>query len=198
MHAMSKPHTFKVTDAVYCVMRRSYFTCSYLVIRSDGVVAVDAGMKSTGSEMLSALGELGRSSADVRAILITHWHNDHAAGASVLARLSGADVYYSDQDARHLTRQAASTGLRGRLSAIVPETGPLVLLKGLLGNAPQQAVEATRFVRGGDTVAGEFEVLEMPATPPAISATSIVRRARSSLATRSPSSPDGCASWHVR
>ena len=160
---MSKPYTFNVTDGVYCVMRRSYFTCSYLIEAGGGsLVAVDAGMKSTGSEMLQAIDELGRRPADVKAILLTHWHNDHAAGASVLAELSGADVYYSAREADHLTRRAAAAGLRGRLSAAVPETGPLVLLKGLLGNAPQQAVEATRFVNGGDVVADDFDVIETP------------------------------------
>ena len=160
---MSHPHTFPVTASVFCVMRRSYFTCSYLVVMPDGgLVAVDAGMKSSGSEMLHAIAELGRRPGDVRAILLTHWHNDHAAGAGELARLSGADVYYSAREAGHLTRQKATAGLRGRLSAVVPETGPLVLLKGLLGNAPQQAVEATRLVAGGDVAAGEFEVIETP------------------------------------
>lgn len=158
---MSKPHTFEVTTGVYCIMRRSYFTCSYLVDTTGGLVAVDAGMKSTGSEMLSAISEIGRRPTDVRAILLTHWHNDHAAGASMLAEMSGADVFYSSTESPHLTRHVASTGVRGRLSALVPETGPLVLLKGLLGNAPEEPVEATRFVRDGDTVEG-FDVLETP------------------------------------
>lgn len=159
---MSKPTVFEVADGVYCVMRRSYFTCSYLVVTPAGLVAVDAGMKSSGTEMLRAIDELGRNVAEVRAILLTHWHNDHAAGASALAELSGAEVYYSAREARHLTRETASSGLRGRLSSIVPETGPMVLLKGLLGNAPQQPVEATQWIKGGETVANDFDVMETP------------------------------------
>jgi glyoxylase-like metal-dependent hydrolase (beta-lactamase superfamily II) len=143
-------------------MRKSYFTCSYLVDTDNGLFAIDAGMKSTGSEMLSAIVAIGRKPSDVRGILLTHWHNDHAAGASVLANMSGADVCYSGVEADHLTRRVASTGIRGRISAIVPETGPLVLLKGLLGNAPQQAVEATRFVHGGETLFDEFEAIDTP------------------------------------
>ena len=159
---MSAPRVFKVTDGVYCVMRRSYFTCSYFVVRDDGLVAIDAGMKSSGTEMLEAIQQLHAKPTDVLAILLTHWHNDHAAGAMVLAKLSGASVYYSASEAGHLTRKTAATGLRATLSALVPETGPLVLLKGLLGNAPQQAVEATRFVQGGDVVADDFEVIDTP------------------------------------
>jgi glyoxylase-like metal-dependent hydrolase (beta-lactamase superfamily II) len=144
-------------------MRRSYFTCSYLVETPDRrLIAIDAGMKSTGSEMLHAIADLGRSPADVAAILLTHWHNDHAAGAAVLARMSGAPVYYSAKEADHMTRKAAAGGLRGRLSAMVPETGVLVLLKGLLGNAPQQPVDATHYVHDNDIIADEFLAIETP------------------------------------
>lgn len=160
---MSHPRTFVVCPGVWCVMRRSYFTCSYLVaLKSGGLAAIDAGMKSTGSEMLNAIADIGRQPQDVRAILLTHWHNDHAAGAAELGRMSGADVFYSAVEADHLTRRAASRGLRGWLSARIPETGPLVLFKGVLGNAPQQAVEATRFIRGGEQVLDEFEAIDTP------------------------------------
>ena len=158
---MSKPHVFTVTPGVHCVMRRSYFTNCYLIETTAGLVAIDAGMKSNGSEMLAAISQLGRLPKDVCTILLTHWHNDHAAGASELARLSGADVYYSAREAGHLTRSVAAVGFRGRLAAAVPESGPLVLLKGLLGNAPQRAVEATRFVRPGESIQG-FIVIDTP------------------------------------
>jgi glyoxylase-like metal-dependent hydrolase (beta-lactamase superfamily II) len=160
--AMSRPYTFQVAQGVYCVMRRSYFTNCYLVDRPDGVVAIDAGMKSNGSEVFAALEEIGRRPENVTAVLLTHWHNDHAAGASALAAVSHAPVFYSAAEADHLTRRAASTGLRAALSAHIPETGPLVLFKGLLGNAPQEAVEASRYIRGGEVVANDFEAIDTP------------------------------------
>jgi glyoxylase-like metal-dependent hydrolase (beta-lactamase superfamily II) len=157
------PRVFQVCDRVYCVMRRSYFTCSYLVtMPHGGLVAVDAGMKSHGNDILAAIRQLRRSPGDVKAVLLTHWHNDHSAGAHELAELAGAEIYYSATEADHLTRRAAATGLRGRISAHIPETGPLVLLKGLLGNAPQQPVAATQFITGGETVCGEFEAIATP------------------------------------
>lgn len=159
---MSLPRLFEVTSGVFCVMRRSYFTCSYLVQTDSSLVAIDAGFKSNGTEMLHAISELGRQPKDVAAILLTHWHNDHAAGAGELAKLSGADVYYSAREAAHFKRENASGGLRGRISAAVPENGPLVLLKGVLGNAPQQPVQATRLVSRGDVISDGFEVLETP------------------------------------
>jgi len=44
----------------------------------------------------------------------------------------------------------------------IPEIGPLVLLKGLLGNAVPRAVEATEFVRDGEYLLGEFTVIGTP------------------------------------
>ena len=163
MRPMPHPRTFRVTEGVYCVMRRSYFTCSYLVVTpGDGVVAVDAGMKSSGRDMLHALREIGRTPKDVSAILLTHWHNDHTAGACELAEASGASVFYHQSEADYLTRRTASHGLKRVLSNVVPETGPFVLFKGLLENAPARGVAATRHVADGDVVAGGFEVVETP------------------------------------
>jgi len=159
---MIGPHTFRVTNNVWCVTRRSYFTNSYFVATTSGLVAIDAGMKSSGGDMLAALKEIGRVPADIRAILVTHWHNDHAAGAAELAESTQAPVYYHATEAPHLTRVKAFAGMRGAISALVPETGPLVLIKGLLGNAPQRAVTATTFIADGETVAEEFLVLETP------------------------------------
>jgi len=151
-----------VTDDVYCVMRRSYFTNSYLVISPAGIVAIDAGMKSVGGDVLAALHDLGRSPTEVKAILVTHWHNDHAAGAAELAEATHAPVYYHSIEAPHLTRVKAFAGIRGAISSLVPETGPMVLLKGLLGNAPQRAVQATHFVVDGERILSDFEVIETP------------------------------------
>ena len=159
---MGLPHTFPVTAGIWCVMRRSYFTNSYFVASGGGLIAIDAGMKSSGGDMLAALGELGRSPRDVRAILVTHWHNDHAAGAAELAEVTGAPIYYHLTEAPHLSRIKASAGLRGIISRFIPETGPLVLAKGLLGNAPQRAVRATHYVNEDQRLFDEFLVIESP------------------------------------
>src|SRR5436190_6664909 len=147
---MPHPLTVPVLPSIFCVMRKSYFTCSYLLTTDSGVIAIDAGMKSTGSDMLHALAEIGRSPHDLNAILITHWHNDHSAGASELAKLSSAPVYYHQSESPHLTQQRTPPGLRTKLSRLIPETGPLVLFKGLLGAAPANPISATRLLRHAD------------------------------------------------
>ncbi len=158
---------FPVTPRVWCVRRRSYLTCSYVVQAPVGIVLVDAGMDSEGRDIERALARAFRAApADVRAILLTHWHNDHAAGARAIQEKSSAKIYYHAGDQAELTRTTASRGVRGWLAERVPELGPLVLLKGLLGEAVPRAVAAHRLISDGDTVEGDFAAICTPGHTP--------------------------------
>ena len=91
---MGQPEVFAVTPEVWCVRRRSYLTCSYVMKTSEGIVLIDAGMDSEGADVEFALARaFGARASDVRAILLTHWHNDHAAGARAIQERSAARVY---------------------------------------------------------------------------------------------------------
>ena len=78
--------------------------------------AIDAGMDSAGQDMIYGLEKAGKTLADVRAILLTHWHNDHAAGASVLQKATQAPVYCHPAELAALTRESAKTDWRGKLA----------------------------------------------------------------------------------
>ncbi|MGB8505523.1 MBL fold metallo-hydrolase, partial [Mycobacterium sp.] len=94
----SRVQLLSVTDGVWCFRQRSYVCCSYAVVDDDGVVLVDAGMTSDAAPVLNGLALLGRTPADVHTILLTHWHNDHAAGAVRMKELSGASVHYHERE----------------------------------------------------------------------------------------------------
>lgn len=159
---------FPVTSDVWCLRRRSYLTCSYLVRTPiGGIVLIDAGMDSSGRDLEVALSRAFRATpADVKSVLLTHWHNDHAAGARAIQERAGARVYYHLGDEPELTRATASRGARGWLSERVPELGPLVLLKGLLGEATPRAIAADHPVTDGDMIDDCFEVIETPGHTP--------------------------------
>lgn len=93
-------------------------------------MAIDAGMDFDGRDFLDAVKTLNRCAADVRAVLLTHWHNDHAAGAAALREKLGARIDYAVADAPFMTRGTAKRGIRSWLSDRLPEEGLLVLLKG--------------------------------------------------------------------
>jgi glyoxylase-like metal-dependent hydrolase (beta-lactamase superfamily II) len=159
---------WRVSERIVCIRRASYLTCSYAIRAAHGgIVLVEAGMDSDGRDVERALGDaFGARVADVRAILITHWHNDHAAGAAALKSRSGARVYYHRGDEPQLTRRTIHPGLRDRVALALPEHGPLVLLKGLLGEAIPRAVTADVLVEDEQLVEDDFVVLATPGHTP--------------------------------
>jgi glyoxylase-like metal-dependent hydrolase (beta-lactamase superfamily II) len=156
----------RVTDSIWCVRRPSYFTCSYAVHTPAGIILVDAGMDSTGADVFALLDSMGQNASAIKAILITHWHNDHTAGASAVQARSGCEVFYCAAEEPWLTRRGARRGLRNWLAKRVPEWGIGVLLIGLLGEAVPEAVTATGHLADGQTIADCFEVIFTPGHTP--------------------------------
>lgn len=156
------PQLIQVTESIWCFRQPSYFACSYFVKTSSNLVLIDSGMSSDAQSLLKAIASLGWERNSVKALLLTHWHNDHAAGARVIRDCTSADIYYHELEAPFFTRSAARRGFCGGLADRIPEAGPLVLLKGLLGNSVPAPVEASSYARGGDILADDFEVIETP------------------------------------
>jgi glyoxylase-like metal-dependent hydrolase (beta-lactamase superfamily II) len=150
-----------VTPQVLCVCRARYLSASYIVHDEQGVVLVDAGMEADGSDMLRGLEALGARSADIRAILLTHWHNDHSSGAEALREASGARVYHHALEAPNFERSAVGP-LRRRFADLLPEHGPLSALKALVGQSPPRAIRGATRLSGGETIEGRFQVLHTP------------------------------------
>jgi glyoxylase-like metal-dependent hydrolase (beta-lactamase superfamily II) len=150
---------FLVTDDVWCVRRPSYLACSYLFRSEEGLIAVDAGMDSSAADIFKGLQMIGASPEQLKAVLLTHWHNDHAAGASAIKSRLGVPVYYSAEEKPFLTRETAAHGLRAWLGERIPELGVLVLLRGLLEEAPPCAVEANSLLQDGDIAPGGLRVI---------------------------------------
>ena len=157
---------FAVTDNVWCVRRPSYLTCSYLVQTPRGIVLVDAGMDSTGRDVLQGLAAMNADVSSLRSILLTHWHNDHAAGARALQESTGISAYCHVDDAPQLKRETARMGWRGTLSEKIPEWGVFVLFKGLLGEATPRAILDPQFLSNGEIVDEFFEVIATPGHTP--------------------------------
>ena len=156
----------RVTDSIVCLRRASYLTCSYIVRTSNGLVLIDAGMDSDGDDVHIGLRAMNATPDEIRAVLLTHWHNDHAAGAHALHELTGAPVYYHHGDEPFYTGRAGATGVRRWLSDRIPEWGVFVLAKGLLGEATPRAVTAQHFVEDREIVLDDFQVITTPGHTP--------------------------------
>ena len=84
----------------------------------DGLTLVDAGTPDDARAILDAVGELGRRPADVRHILVTHCHADHAGGLAELKEATGAPAYMHPADAEMVRVGRA-------LRPLTPTPGPL-------------------------------------------------------------------------
>jgi glyoxylase-like metal-dependent hydrolase (beta-lactamase superfamily II) len=152
----------RVSESIHCIRRVSYFTCSYMIRTPRGLVLVDAGMDSDGADVQAGLDALGAAAADVTAILLTHWHNDHTAGAQWIHERSHAPVFYHRGDEAFFTGTGGATGLRKWISDQIPELGVMVLAKGLLGESTPRPVAADTYVDDGDVVMDLFDVIATP------------------------------------
>ncbi|MCS0603892.1 MBL fold metallo-hydrolase [Streptomyces sp. LP11] len=72
---------------------------AYLWRDDDGLTLVDAGTVGAGAVIADAVAALGHVPADVRRIVLTHFHEDHVGGAGEFAALSGAEVLAHRLDA---------------------------------------------------------------------------------------------------
>jgi len=73
---------------------------AHIVEDSRGVMIVDAGMPHQARRIVNAIRALGHRPQDVRLIVITHGHIDHAGSAAALRKLTGAPIGLHRADAR--------------------------------------------------------------------------------------------------
>ncbi|MEZ5300016.1 MAG: MBL fold metallo-hydrolase [Verrucomicrobiales bacterium] len=74
---------------------------AFLVQGATGLALVESGPESTLPELLDGIRALGFSPGDIRHVLVTHIHLDHAGAAGWWAR-RGARVYVHARGAAHL------------------------------------------------------------------------------------------------
>ena len=79
----------------------SHAIASYVVESSAGPIIIETGPHSVYGNLVSGLAKLGYQLTDVKHVLVTHIHFDHAGAAWALAR-EGATVYVHPRGWKHL------------------------------------------------------------------------------------------------
>jgi glyoxylase-like metal-dependent hydrolase (beta-lactamase superfamily II) len=135
----------------------------YVVAEGSELTLVDAGLPGHWRQLKAALGGIGRSVEDIRAVLVTHGHPDHFGLAERLRETIGADVWVHALDAPILTSSHINRWPRPergllRYIAYGPRIfrGPLNLVR--RGGLLIRAVRAVRTFQGG-------ELLDVPGRP---------------------------------
>ncbi|HEX2121275.1 MAG TPA: subclass B3 metallo-beta-lactamase [Thermoanaerobaculia bacterium] len=77
---------------------------SYLITTPKGHIVLDGGFAETAPMILANIRKLGFRVEDVRILLSSHAHEDHAGGLAELKRVTGAKLYASRRDIPLLAR----------------------------------------------------------------------------------------------
>lgn len=137
------------------------FVNAFLLETDDGLALIDTGIPGSAEAIFGAVRAIGRQSAEVRHVLVTHCHGDHVGSLAVLKRLTGASAYMHPEDAA-IVRAGKS------LRPITPAPGLLNALLFRLARrlAPTsiEAAEIEREVRDGDElpIAGGLRAVHVP------------------------------------
>lgn len=118
---------------------------AFLITTPDGLILIDGGLPESAPLILDSIRRLGFDPADVKILLNTHAHFDHAGGLAALKAATGAQFIAGEGDRRAL------------------ESGRHVGLANYEGRFP--AVHVDRVVRDGDTVELGGTVLTARVTP---------------------------------
>jgi metallo-beta-lactamase class B len=87
---------FKIGEGLYYIGSTDY--ASYLIVTDDGLIVIDGGDAATGHQVVGNIRALGFDPANVKILLNTHEHFDHAAGLAEIQKASGAKLYASAAD----------------------------------------------------------------------------------------------------
>ena len=129
------------------------------LVDSDELILVDTGMPNSAETILQAIQAIGRTSSDLRHILVTHCHPDHAGSLAALKKLTGASAYMHPHD-------AAIT----RTGKVAPDLKPAPGMDDLFrqfigfGSAEYDPAEIEHELHDGDElpIAGGIQVIHVP------------------------------------
>lgn len=71
----------------------------WFIVDDDGVTLVDTCYVNKEQQVLAPLSELGKTPADVKRILLTHCHPDHAGSLAAIKKITGAPAMMHAVDA---------------------------------------------------------------------------------------------------
>jgi glyoxylase-like metal-dependent hydrolase (beta-lactamase superfamily II) len=130
------------------------------LIDSDELTLVDTGVPNSADTILEVVQKIGRKSSDLRHILVTHCHPDHAGSLAELKRRTGALAYMHPVDAA-ITRT-------GELAApdLKPSPGMEDMFHQFIGfeSAEYDAADVEHEVQDGEElpIAGGIRAIHVP------------------------------------
>jgi metallo-beta-lactamase class B len=108
---------FLIADNLYYVGTTD--VTSFLITGPDGHILIDGGYPGTADSIMKNIALLGFRMADVKILLNSHGHLDHAGGLAALQKASGAELWVSKQEAEMISSGGASSRNIGLMNFLV-------------------------------------------------------------------------------
>lgn len=130
---------FRIAGNLYYVGNAG--VTSFLLTGLDGHVLIDGGYPESAPAIMASIAKLGFDIHDVKVLLNTHAHSDHAGGLRALQEVSGAQLWVSEGDAAVM-----AAGRNGD----DPALGPLRFVAKLFGRFPAPRID--QVFKDGETI----------------------------------------------
>src|SRR4051812_31405556 len=106
-------------------MVRGLLSVPHVLVDAEGVVLLDTGIPSDAWRIRRVMERAGVGMGDVRAILLTHGHIDHAGSVAQLKQWTGAPVYAHALEQPHIDGKFPYRGL-SRVTGMLEAMGRVV------------------------------------------------------------------------
>lgn len=114
----------EVRQEPFCIAGNLYYVgtkemASFLLTSAHGHVLIDGGYPGTSDMIIKNINILGFKIADVKILLNSHAHIDHAGGLAALQKASGAELWISEPDAELIESGGAGKRNLGLMNFLV-------------------------------------------------------------------------------
>jgi glyoxylase-like metal-dependent hydrolase (beta-lactamase superfamily II) len=135
---------------------------SFLLQTDDGLLMIDAGWPNNTERIFAAVRESGHDPADIRHLVLTHGHIDHAGSAAEVRRRTGARTYAHAIDLELIRKGEAERPGTTVTPGFIPAIAHVLFIK--YRGATYESFPVDQALNDGEvlTVAGDIEVIHSP------------------------------------
>ena len=135
---------------------------AYLLETDDGLLLVDAGWPNKAEAIFKAVQESGQNPADIRHLVLTHGHIDHAGSAAEVRRRTCARSYAHAADLELIIKGEAERPGTTVTPGIIPAIAYLLFIKP--GGTTYESFAVDQTLKDGETLpmANDVEVIHSP------------------------------------
>jgi metallo-beta-lactamase class B len=133
---------------------------SYLITTPQGSILINTGYEYSVPEIRLRIGTLGFKFSDIKILLVTHAHSDHAAGEAAVKRLTGAKMLAMAEEAPQLETGGKTDYLFGNSGWFPPVKVDRILHDG--EKIELGGTTLTAYLHPGHTQGSTSYALEVP------------------------------------